>query len=67
MITNEVLLSLGFTHQRANRYSYKGILGQLTPETGSFQFEGLSPALYTIVDLKFILTLIDQQESEQEK
>lgn len=67
MITHDVLLSLGLTTRPLNSYNYKGVVGQLTPETGSFQFDGLSPILYSIGDLKFILSLIDQEESEQEE
>ncbi|UFH51825.1 hypothetical protein [Spirosoma sp. KNUC1025] len=62
MITPDVLLSLGCTETQLNQYQYRGIPGQLFPESGMYQFSGLSLQIPFISDLKFMLSLIDQPE-----
>jgi hypothetical protein len=62
MITVQDLESLNLTliAGRQNRYAYKGFVGQLL-DNGTYVFLGFSPPITTLVDLRYLLMLIDYQ------
>lgn len=66
-ITHDHILSLGLIelYNRPGRYEYKGVIGRLSVETGTFHLYGFGPAISTVSDLKYLLMLIDYQEKTE--
>ncbi|MBD2699976.1 hypothetical protein IC229_04975 [Spirosoma sp. BT702] len=61
MITHDLLLELGFESvpNRLQAYHYKGVIGWLNVEVGTFHFDGYATSIITQNDLRFLMWLID--------
>jgi hypothetical protein len=60
-IAHDILINLGFVKSPGanKRYRYKSVVGHLLEGSGRFYFRGFDPEQGTLVELTYLLRMID--------